>query len=137
MEKHDSKLKFYGSSWVALIPFIAFIGSLLIFATHRMKSSQPALMGITLLSIGLISFLAKDSTEFWKVLVKGMTKPSVGMFLLIFTMVGIFSALLNAGGVAGGIIWLASIAHIKGTLFIGFTSRIFFFKQKTAYEIEW
>jgi len=121
MEKHDSKLKFYGSSWVALIPFIAFIGSLLIFATHRMKSSQPALMGITLLSIGLISFLAKDSTEFWKVLVKGMTKPSVGMFLLIFTMVGIFSALLNAGGVAGGIIWLASIAHIKGSLFIGFT----------------
>ncbi len=121
MKKDGYNLKFYGSNWIALFPFLVFIGSLLIFATNRMKSSQPALMGLTLLSIALLSFMAKDSTVFWKTLVKGMTKPSVAMFTLIFTLVGVFATLLNAGGIAGGIIWLASVAHIKGAMFIGFT----------------
>lgn len=121
MKNDQFNLKFYGSNWVALFPFLIFIGSLLIFASNRMKSSQPTLMALTLLSVALLSFLAKDTSVYWKTVVKGMTKPSVAMFTLIFTMVGIFSTLLNAGGVAGGIIWLASIAHIKGVLFIGFT----------------
>lgn len=43
------------------------------------------------------------------------------MFTLIFTLVGIFATLLSSGHIAGGIIWLASIAHLKGVYFIGFT----------------
>ena len=121
MKKDNVSLKFYGSNWVALLPFVVFIASLLIFASNRLGSSQPTLMGLTLLSIGLLSFLAKDTELYWKTLVKGMTKPSVAMFTLIFTLVGIFATLLNSGGIAGGIIWLASVAHIKGIFFIGFT----------------
>jgi len=120
MKNDKFSLKFYGSNWLALFPFLVFIGSLLYMAIFR-RSSQDALLGLTLLSITLLSFFAKDSGYYWKMVVKGMTKPSVAMFTLIFTLVGIFSTLLNAGGVAGGIIWLASVAHIKGALFIGFT----------------
>ncbi len=120
MKNDDFSLKFYGSNWIALFPFLVFIGSLLYMAIFR-RSSQDVLLGVTLLSITLISFVAKDTGVFWSAVVKGMTKPSVAMFTLIFTLVGIFATLLNAGGVAGGIIWFASVAHIKGTLFIGFT----------------
>jgi Na+/H+ antiporter NhaC len=83
--------------------------------------SMSVVLGFTLLGLALTSFLAKDWREYWEVVISGMTKPSVAIFTLIFTLVGIFAKMLAKGKVAGGVIWLASIGNVEGTLFVAFT----------------
>ncbi|MCH4887497.1 hypothetical protein EZV73_07935 [Acidaminobacter sp. JC074] len=120
MNKNQKTIQFYGTKWISTLPFIVFVVTLLALAVNR-ASSQDLLMGVTLLAICVTAVFAKDKHEFWNTLYLGMTKKSVAIFTLIFTLVGIFATLLSAGKVAGGIIWLASILHIKGSLFVGFT----------------
>jgi Na+/H+ antiporter NhaC len=81
---------------------------------------MSVVLGFTLVGIILTSFFAKDWSEYWGVISRGMLKPSVAMFVLIFTIVGIFAKMVAKSNVAGGVIWLASATGVEGTLFTAF-----------------
>jgi len=111
------KMRF--SQWFSLLPLLFFVVPLLWMSFIRV-GSMSVVLGFTLLGVALTSFLAKDWREYWEVVMQGMTKPSVAVFTLIFTLVGIFAKMLAKGKVAGGVIWLASAADVQGTIFVAF-----------------
>ncbi len=111
--------EFHVSRWLCLLPLVFFIIPLLWMSVIRV-GSMSVVLGFTLLGVILTSFFAKDSNKYWEVVTGGMLKPSVAMFVLIFTIVGIFAKMLATSNVAGGIIWLASSVGVEGTLFTAF-----------------
>ena len=108
------------SRWVALLPLLFFIVPLIWMSIIRI-GSMSVVLGFTFLGVALTSFLARDWQAYWEAVFAGMTKRPVAIFTLIFVAVGIFSKLLTAGNVAGGIIWISSIADIHGAMFVAFT----------------
>lgn len=111
--------EFRFSRWFCLLPLLFFIVPLLWMSSIRV-GSMAVVLGFTLLGVILTSFFAKDWNKYWEVVSGGMLKPSVAMFVLIFTIVGIFAKMLAASNVAGGVIWLASATGVEGTLFTVF-----------------
>jgi len=111
--------EFYLSRWLCLLPLVFFIIPLLWMSVIRV-GSMSVVLGFTLLGVILTSFFAKDQNKYWEVVTGGMLKPSVAMFVLIFTIVGIFAKMLAQSNVAGGVIWLASSAGVEGTMFTAF-----------------
>jgi Na+/H+ antiporter NhaC len=111
--------EFHISRWVCLLPLVFFIVPLLWMSIIRV-GSMSVVLGFTLLGVILTSFLAKDLDKYWAVVTKGMLQPSVAMFVLIFTIVGIFAKMVAKSNVAGGVIWLASATGVEGTLFTAF-----------------
>ena len=118
--KSNEYFKMRFSQWFSFLPLLFFVVPLLWMSFIRV-GSMSVVLGFTLLGLALTSFLAKDWREYWEVVISGMTKPSVAIFTLIFTLVGIFAKMLAKGKVAGGVIWLASIGNVEGTLFVAFT----------------
>ena len=111
--------EFRFSRWLCLLPLLFFIVPLLWISIIRV-GSMSVVLGFTLLGVILTSFLAKDLNKYWAVVSGGMLKPSVAMFVLIFTIVGIFAKMVAKSKVAGGVIWLASATGVEGTLFTAF-----------------
>ena len=111
--------EFHISRWLCLLPLVFFIVPLLWMSIIRV-GSMSVVLGFTLLGVILTSFFAKDWGKYWEVVSGGMLKPSVAMFVLIFTIVGIFAKMLAKSNVAGGVIWMASATGVEGTLFTAF-----------------
>ena len=105
--------------WLCILPLVFFIVPMLWMSIIRV-GSMSVVLGFTLVGVILTSFFAKDWNEYWGVISKGMLKPSVAMFVLIFTIVGIFAKMVAKSNVAGGVIWLASATGVEGTLFTAF-----------------
>jgi len=119
-ETNSPLLEMHFSKWLALLPLLFFIVPLIWMSIIRV-GSMSVVLGFTFLGLALTSFLARDWKAYWEAVFDGMTKRPVAIFTLIFVAVGIFSKLLTAGNVAGGIIWLSSIADIHGVMFVAFT----------------
>ena len=113
-------LELHFSRWLAILPLLFFVVPLIWMSIIRI-GSMSVVLGFTFLGLVLTSFLAKDWAVYWNTVYTGMTSKSVAIFTLIFVAVGIFGKLLVAGEVAGGVIWLSSIADIHGNLFVVFT----------------
>ena len=111
--------EFHISRWLCLLPLVFFIVPMLWMSAIRV-GSMSVVLGFTLTGVILTSFFAKDWERYWGVISKGMLKPSVAMFVLIFTIVGIFAKMVAKSNVAGGVIWLASATGVEGTLFTAF-----------------
>jgi Na+/H+ antiporter NhaC len=113
------RFEFHVSRWLCLLPLLFFIVPMLWMSIIRV-GSMSVVLGFTLVGVILTSFFAKNWDEYWGVISRGMLKPSVAMFVLIFTIVGIFAKLVAKSNVAGGVIWLASATGVEGTLFTAF-----------------
>ncbi len=111
--------EFHITRWLCLLPLVFFIVPMLWMSIIRV-GSMSVVLGFTLLGVMLTSFFAKDGREYWDVMRRGMLKRSVFMFVLIFTIVGIFAKMVAKSNVAGGVIWLASATGVEGTLFTAF-----------------
>ena len=111
--------EFHISRWLCLLPLVFFIVPMLWMSAIRV-GSMSVVLGFTLTGVIVTSFFAKDWERYWEIITKGMLKPSVAMFVLIFTIVGIFAKMVAKSNVAGGVIWLASATGVEGTLFTAF-----------------
>jgi len=118
-DSSPERFEFHVSRWLCILPLVFFIVPMLWMSVIRV-GSMSVVLGFTLLGIILTSFFAKDWSEYWGVISRGMLKPSVAMFVLIFTIVGIFAKMVAKSNVAGGVIWLASATGVEGTLFTAF-----------------
>lgn len=113
-------LQFRGSVLMSLIPvaiFFAFCVVLfIIFKAFNMEAL--AMGGFVGLLIGGV--FAKSYTQFWDSAIKGISSiPSVSV-IVIFFVIGMFSALMKASGLSGGFVWLANSMGISGGLFVAF-----------------
>jgi hypothetical protein len=80
--KSNEYFKMRFSQWFSFLPLLFFVVPLLWMSFIRV-GSMSVVLGFTLLGLALTSFLAKDWREYWEVIIRGMTKPSVAIFTLI------------------------------------------------------
>lgn len=77
-----------------------------------------AMAGFVALLIGGV--FCKSYTEYWNAAIKGISSiPSVSV-IVIFFVIGMFSALMKASGLSGGFVWLANTIGVQGGVFVAF-----------------
>ncbi len=121
MEAKTKKLEFRGGMFMSLIPvaiFFAFCA--VVFIILRSFNMEALAMGgfIALLVGGIF---AKSYTEFWDAAIKGISSITAVSVIVIFFVIGMFSALMKASGLSNGFVWLANSIGMTGGLFVAFT----------------
>lgn len=62
----------------------------------------------------------KSYTKFWDSAIRGISSISSVSVIVIFFVIGMFSALMKESGLSGGFVWLANSVGIQGGLFVAF-----------------
>lgn len=117
---NSNKLEFRGGVCASLIPVAIFFSFCIILFIYFKAFNMEALAmgGFVGLLVGGI--FAKSYTKFWDAAIKGISSiPSVSV-IVIFFVIGMFSALMKASGLSGGFVWLANSLGITGGLFVAF-----------------
>lgn len=120
-ENKSKKLEFRGGSFFAVLPLIFFVGvCILLFVVLKVFEMEGLCMGgIVVLIIG--SLFAKNWSQYWQAVVKGMTSEMMNTLALILLVVGIFGKMMSRGGVAQGFVWLGDMLNLHGGMFVVFT----------------
>ena len=118
MEANSRKLEFYGGEWVSFLPFVIFLG-LVILTTFIWASTSNGALWIPAFSALIIAFFfAKDKKLYAETIIKGMSSTDAIIPIVCWIFAGVFAMILRASGLANGIAGLAASAGIKGTFFI-------------------
>ena len=118
MEANSKKLEFYGGEWVSFLPFVIFLG-LVILTTFIWASTSNGALWIPAFSALIIAFFfAKDKKLYAETIIKGMSSTDAIIPIVCWIFAGVFAMILRASGLANGIAGLAASAGIKGTFFI-------------------
>lgn len=115
------RLEFRGGLFMSLIPvaiFFAFCVVLfVIFKAFNMEAL--AMGGFVALLIGGV--FCKSYTKFWDAAIKGISSITSVSVIVIFFVIGMFSALMKQSGLSGGFVWLANSIGVQGGLFVAFS----------------
>lgn len=120
MEGNSKKLEFHGGMFMSLIPVAIFFGfcMLLFIGFKAFNMEALAMGGFVALLIGGV--FAKSYTKFWDAAIKGISSVTAVSVIVIFFVIGMFSALMKESGLSGGFVWLANSVGISGGLFVAF-----------------
>ena len=118
MPENPDRLKFrVGIAGALIAPAVFLIGVVayfVIFAVFDMN----ALTASGLAGLLIAALFARNYGKFWDSVIAGVSsRPSITL-LLILLSVSLISALINATGVSGGFVWLASTLGVSGGVFI-------------------
>jgi len=121
MEEKKYPLQFRGTNLFALFPLVLFAAGCVVFFVlwKAFDMENLAMGGFVALIVG--SFFAKNMSEYWKAVVKGMSSEMAGTLALILLVVGIFTKLMARGGVAEGFVYLGRTMGLTGSFFVAFT----------------
>lgn len=111
---------FYLTRWMAAIPLTIFV-VLMMFFSFRGQVSTEILLGFGVLALVVGSLLARQKTRYWDSVVSGLGDRTAVMVVAILSLVGVFGKLMEKGGLADGMIWLADVLGLSGGLFMLFT----------------
>lgn len=111
---------FYLTRWMAIVPLTIFI-VLMVFFSFRGQVDTQILLGVGVLALVLGSLLARDKGAYWDGVVSGLGDRTAVLVVAIMSLVGVFAQLMEKGGLAGGVIWLADTIGLSGGLFMLFT----------------
>ncbi len=107
-----------GGEWVSFLPFVIFLG-LVILTTFIWASTSNGALWIPAFSALIIAFFfAKDKKLYAETIIKGMSSTDAIIPIVCWIFAGVFAMILRASGLANGIAGLAASAGIKGTFFI-------------------
>lgn len=111
----------FGGKWMAIIPVIIFlIGCVYLFIVAK-AFDMVALGAAGFLGLILTAFFVKDWGKYWQYIIDGIASPMNGTLIMILFVVGIFTKLVAAAGVAEGFVWLGATLGVTGGVFTGFT----------------
>lgn len=119
-EEKKERLEFRGGIFMSLIPvaiFFAFCIFLFVIC-KAFNMESLAMGGFVALLIG--GAFCKSYTKFWDAAIKGISSISSVSVIVIFFVIGMFSALMKESGLSGGFVWLANAVGIQGGLFVAF-----------------
>ncbi len=114
------RLEFRGSMFFSLVPVaIFFIFCAVMFIGLKAFNMEAlAMAGFVALLIGGV--FAKSYTKFWDAAIKGISSIASVSVIVIFFVIGMFSALMKESGLSGGFVWLANQIGVQGGVFVGF-----------------
>ncbi len=116
----NEKLEFRGGIALAFLPVaIFFVFCVVLFVVFKAFNMEALAMG------GFIGLLIGGAfctsyTKFWDAAMKGVASPASVSVIVIFFVIGMFSALMKACGLSNGFVWLANSVGISGGLFVAF-----------------
>lgn len=83
-------------------------------------SSMKSLTVSAIVGILLVFFFCKEKKRYWDVVVLGCTPFGNARLVISFYLIGIFTAVLTAGKIGGGFVWLCMTLGIGGHEFVLF-----------------
>ena len=116
----NQRLEFRGSMFLSLVPvgiFFAFCGVMFI-GLKAFNMEALAMAGFVALLIGGV--FAKSYTKYWDAAINGISSITSVSVIVIFFVIGMFSALMKESGLSGGFVWLANKIGVQGGVFVGF-----------------
>lgn len=120
MKEENKKLEFRGGMFMSLIPVAIFFAfCIILFVVFRAFNMEALAMGgFVALMIGGV--FCKSYTKFWDAAIKGVSSVTSVSVIMIFFVIGMFSALMKASGLSGGFVWLANAIGMKSGFFVAF-----------------
>ncbi|PKL09120.1 MAG: sodium:proton antiporter [Spirochaetae bacterium HGW-Spirochaetae-7] len=116
-----SEVFLFGGKWMALLPVVIFlIGCVYLFVIAK-AFDMVALGAAGFLGLIITSFFAKNWGKYWQHVMDGIAYPMNATLIMILFVVGIFTKLVAAAGVAEGFVWLGANLGVTGGVFTGFT----------------
>ena len=94
------KLEFYGGTWVSFLPFIVFLGMIVLTTFIWGSISDGALWVPAFTAILLPFFLAKDKKQYAEVVIEGMASKEAIVPVVCWIFAGVFSRILRMSGLA-------------------------------------
>lgn len=120
IKTEESKIKFYFSQWFAILPFAVYIIIGGIFTVVLHYYSMKGLIFAAVISLLAGFFLCRNKEQYWDSIVRGLTQYGNARLIFIFLVIGIFSKLMNQGGIGSGFIWLSLKLGISKSGFVVF-----------------
>lgn len=121
MKAEEGKLKFYGSQAFAIVPFVVYIlvGGIFSVGLHYYSMKGLTFAAVVSLLVGF--FLCRNKGQYWDSIVHGLAQYGNARLIFIFFVIGIFSKLMNKGGIGDGFIWLSMQLGISKSGFVVFS----------------
>lgn len=120
MEEEKKRLEFRGGMFMSLIPVVIFFGfCVVLFVVFKAFNMEALAMG-GFVALLLGGALAKSYTRFWDAAIKGISSIISVSVIVIFFVIGMFSALMKESGLSGGFVWLANAVGVQGGVFTAF-----------------
>lgn len=121
MKVEKTKLTFYGGQVFAMLPFAVYILIGGIFSVGLHYYSMKGLIFAALISLLTGFFLCRNKGQYWDSIVHGLAQYGNSRLIFIFFVIGIFSKLMNKGGIGNGFIWLSLQLGISKSTFVVFS----------------
>ena len=118
MEENSKKLEFYGGEWISFLPFIVFLGMIILTTFYFGSISDGALWVPAYLALVVAFFFSKDKKLYADTIIKGMASKDAIIPIVCWIFAGVFATVLRASGLANGIAGLSASIGIQGTFFI-------------------
>lgn len=118
--KKTERLQFRGGMFMSLVPVVIFFAfcAVMFIGLKAFNMEALAMAGFVALLIGGV--FCKSYTKFWDAAIKGISSISSVSVIVIFFVIGMFSALMKTSGLSGGFVWLANAVGVKGGIFVAF-----------------
>lgn len=108
---------FHLSRWCAAVPLLTFIAMLILFSFRGQVDVQiMAGLGVSALVLG--SLLARDKPHYWQSILRGIGHQTTSTMTMLFLLVGVLVALMNAGGLRDGVLWLSHQIGVTGPTYM-------------------
>ena len=120
MQENKKCLEFRGGMFMSLIPVAIFFGfCIVLFIVFKAFNMEALAMGgFVALMVGGV--FCKSYTKYWDAVIKGIASITSVSVIVIFFVIGMFSAMMKESGLSGGFVWLANAVGVRGGIFTAF-----------------
>lgn len=117
MKKQKRNLEFYGGAWMSFLPFIVFLGLIVLTTFHWASISDGALWVPAFAALLIPFFFAKDKSLYAETVIDGMSSREAMLPVVCWIFAGVFSRILRMSGLASGVAGIAAGIGVNSTLF--------------------
>ena len=117
MKTEGKKLEFYTGRWVSFLPFIIFLGMIIVSVVLD-AVSERSMWICCIVGLMIAFFLAKDKIRYGDAIAEGIAQKLTSVPELCWIFAGIFTTTLRAAGLVQGIVWVAYNVGAHGMLFV-------------------
>lgn len=119
-KEKDAALTFHGGMFMSLIPVIIFFAFCAVIFIGFKSFNMEALATGGFIGLLIGGAFCTSYTKFWDAAIKGISSVPAVSVIVIFFVIGMFSALMKASGLSGGFVWIANLIGMKGGIFVAF-----------------
>lgn len=112
--------RFFGGPAALFLPLALFVATTFALFSVEQAFDLYGLAAAGLAALFAGALLSKTPALYWKAAVAGAASTLTGTVVLLLLAAGVFSAVVKAGGAAGGIVYLGNLLNLSGNAFTVF-----------------